>query len=356
MKHSSENWSTRTELLCPAGLLILCTALSLYGAEIEQVNRVVAKVGDESISSIEVDRFLNPVVKGLNERYTGADLDQKIQQARQSGITKLINDKLLLLEANNLQVTIPDAEITKRLNAIRDRFTTEDEYNAFLKENKLTTEGLRTMVDDEIKVHVLLQEKIAKRIRVLPSDIHDYYQLNVSKYFQPANVHMYQIMIKKKPTSEEAYQRALSIYNELKDGANFQQLARLKSEGPKKNVGGDWGIVEEGFFGDEMADVEKAAFALDPGQFSPIVESKYGYHIAYVSRKRPSHIQTEREAYEDIYSRMFEEKFAQLYEDYLQHLRTKTYVEVVDPSLSFSLSGETGASSPDLPGVNQPAE
>ena len=122
----------------------------------------------------------------------------------------------------------------------------------------------------------------------------------------------------------------------------------MRSDGPKKSVGGDWGIVEEGFFGDEMAAVEKTAFSLKPGQFSSIIETKYGYHIVYVNRKRISRILSEREAYDDIHRRLFEEKFAKAYEDYMEHLRDKTYVEVIDQNVpkSFSLKPDADKSTP----------
>ena len=104
--------------------------------------------------------------------------------------------------------------------------------------------------------------------------------------------------------------------------------------------------------------VEKTAFGLKPGQFSSIIETKYGFHIVYVNRKRISRILSEREAYDDIHRRLFEEKFAKAYEDYMEYLRDKTYVEIVDPSIptSFSLKSETGDTTPLLTDTSEKSE
>ena len=352
MKNSSGNWSTR--ILYSLSVCFLCATI-INAAEIKRVNRVIAKIGDKVITTVELNRMVEPSLEMIKTQFTGEERKQQEELARKSALQRLIADKLLLIEANNLKIDIPEVEIIKRLNSIKAKFATEEDFLSSLKERRMKIEELRKVVEDEIKNRVLLQEKVAKRIRVLPPEIHDYYQLNVSKYLQPSNVHMFQILIKKRPDPLKASLRAQEIEAELKTGADFQQLARLRSEGPKKSVGGDWGIVEEGFFGDEMAAVEKTAFSLKPGQFSSIIETKYGYHIVYVNRKRISRILSEREAYDDIHRRLFEEKFAKAYEDYMEHLRDKTYVEVVDPSIpeSFSLKNDKKDSSLSLDSTSE---
>ena len=159
---------------------------------------------------------------------------------------------------------------------------------------------------------------------------------------------MYQILIKKKPSPEAALKRADKILQELKLGATFQQIARLSSEGPKKSNGGDWGVVEKGFFGDEMKNVEDAAFQLKPGHFSRIIETKFGYHIVYIDRKRINRILTEREAYDNIKQKLFMERYTEALDDYIRYLSGKTYVEILQPDMEmdFSFKNDNTESSP----------
>ena len=60
------------------------------------------------------------------------------------------------------------------------------------------------------------------------------------------------------------------------DGADFEALARERSEDASASSGGDLGEVGRGRLAPEY---EAAAFALQPGQVSPVVETEFGYHI-----------------------------------------------------------------------------
>jgi len=294
------------------------------------VSRVIAKVGNEVITTVDLDQIYAPVARQIEQNTTREERDAQLAKARHAAIKQLVDRKLLLIEANRLELQLPEIEIEKQLDKIRGQYATDEDFRSFLDEQRMSEEDMRRTINDDLKVKALFQDKIMRRVTVLPSEIHDYYQLHVSDFVQPGQVHMYQILIKKRPDPAQAQQRARDVLAELKARGNFQQLARLRSDDPKREQGGDWGLVSEGFFGEEMADVERAAFALEPGQFSEIIETRYGYHIVYIDRKRPGRILTEPEAYDEIYSRLFQEKMAKVYDDYMKYLRDKTYVEIVN--------------------------
>lgn len=301
----------------------------MYATGNAAVSRVVARVGDEVITTVELDQILKPIVRQIEENTPPEQRAAQIAKAREAAIKQLIDRKLLLIEANRLELQLPEIEIEKQIDKIRSQYATEEDFRNFLEQQRMTEGELRKTVHDDLKVKALFQEKVMRRVTVLPSEIHDYYQLHASEFVQPGQVRMYQILIKKRPDPVQARKKAESVLAELKAGANFQQLARLRSEDPKRDKGGDWGLVSEGFFGEEMAAVEKAAFALEPGQFSDIIETRYGFHIVYIDRKRPGRVLTEAEAYDEIYTRLFQQKLAKVYDDYMQYLRDKTYVEIL---------------------------
>ena len=306
------------------------------------VGHVAARVGDEVVTSIELDRVLAPITRELSAKFGKEDLPAQIAGARRAALLQLVDRKLLAIEAKAMEIQIPSVEVDKQIDRFRADYATDEDFQGFLDEQRLTRDELRKMVEEDLKVKVLFHEKVYRRARVSPSEIHDYYQLHVSEFLQPAQIlNLYTIMVKKKPDHVQALQRAKDILAELKAGANFQQTARLKSEGAHKAEGGDWGKVTEGDFSGDMAEVEKTAFALKQGQVSAIVEGKDGYYMAYMVAKYPSKILTEEEAYDQVYNRLFQVKLAEIYEDYMQHLRDKTYVEVLDETVG-ELPGRSG--------------
>ena len=69
---------------------------------------------------------------------------------------------------------------------------------------------------------------------------------------------------------------ANTVLERLKKGEKFANIAKQVSLCPSKKRGGDLGTFSRGKM---VKEFEKAAFALQKGQTSPIVKTKFGYHI-----------------------------------------------------------------------------
>jgi parvulin-like peptidyl-prolyl isomerase len=84
-------------------------------------------------------------------------------------------------------------------------------------------------------------------------------------------------------TAEEAEH----ILGQLRAGADFAALARTYSQDDStRESGGDLGFFPQGIL--IAPEVEAAAFALQPGQFSEVVVSSLGYHIVQVVERDPA--------------------------------------------------------------------
>ncbi len=82
---------------------------------------------------------------------------------------------------------------------------------------------------------------------------------------------------------EQAKVLADSLLIELRNGADFEQLARQYSEDGSKQNGGYLGFISGGR---TVYPFEKAAFALNPGEVSDVVETQFGYHIIKMHSRR----------------------------------------------------------------------
>ena len=67
-----------------------------------------------------------------------------------------------------------------------------------------------------------------------------------------------------------------AVLERLKKGEKFSAIAKDVSLCPSKKRGGDLGTFGRGQM---VKEFEKVAFVLDKGQISPIVKTKFGYHI-----------------------------------------------------------------------------
>ena len=83
----------------------------------------------------------------------------------------------------------------------------------------------------------------------------------------------------------KARQRIDSIYNALKQGADFAELAKKVSEDPgSARQGGELPFVSRGQL---VKEFEDAAYALKEGEMSDVIESPYGYHIILMKERKP---------------------------------------------------------------------
>jgi peptidyl-prolyl cis-trans isomerase D len=120
------------------------------------------------------------------------------------------------------------------------------------------------------------------------------YQDGMDSYRIPERVKVRHILIKTqgKPKDEvpKLKAKAEDLLKQLQNGGNFAELAKKNSEDPGSAVKGgelDW-IVR----GQTVPNFEKAAFSLQPGQLSQLVETEYGYHILQVEDKQNAHVQS----------------------------------------------------------------
>ena len=94
------------------------------------------------------------------------------------------------------------------------------------------------------------------------------------------------------PAAREAVRRrAEQVQAQAAGGGDFAALARQHSEDTSKEQGGDLGFFGRGQM---VPTFEQAAFALQPGQVSKVVESPFGYHVIKVEEKKSQPLPAEQ--------------------------------------------------------------
>ncbi|HJY87915.1 MAG TPA: POTRA domain-containing protein, partial [Candidatus Acidoferrales bacterium] len=89
---------------------------------------------------------------------------------------------------------------------------------------------------------------------------------------------------------EAARQKAQAIAKEAREpGVDFAALAKEKSQGASASQGGDLGYFKRGVM---LAEFEKVAFKLKPGEVSDPVRTQYGWHIIKVDEIRDTNVKT----------------------------------------------------------------
>ncbi len=78
-------------------------------------------------------------------------------------------------------------------------------------------------------------------------------------------------------------QEAKELFNDIKNGKSFAQVAEEKSLCPSGQNGGDLGFFGKGMM---VKPFEDAAFDLEVGELSQPVETQFGWHLIQVTDKK----------------------------------------------------------------------
>ncbi len=124
-----------------------------------------------------------------------------------------------------------------------------------------------------------------------------------------------------------ALERMTDIRKQIVGGqASFAQMARQHSEDGSAMRGGDLGWAVPGQF---VPEFEKALVALQPGQVSEPVVTRFGVHLIQLIERKEVELseQQKREAARNV---MREQRFESTYEEWARELRAAAWVEMRD--------------------------
>ena len=141
--------------------------------------------------------------------------------------------------------------------------------------------------------------------------------------------HARHILLRTSPQlgEREAAQQLSELRKRLDGGASFETLARQYSEDGSAAQGGDLGWAGPGRY---VPEFEEALNALQPGQVSQPVVSRFGVHLIQLVERRQTTLspREQREMLRDI---VREQKLEKAHATWLQELRGQAYVEYREP-------------------------
>jgi len=251
----------------------------------EVIDKVAAVVDNEIVMLSELNfqtnlfaaqRQLDPNTPGLKEKI----------------LNSIIEEKLVLAQAELDSIMVSEDEVEQRLDYQIELF--KQQYGSKERVEQIygmSIERIKRESRDEVRKQLMIQKLREKKFAFTEAT-----RREVDQFFEqfkdsigviPEKVDIYHIY-KNPKTSAEAKlqfkQKALSLIDSLKAGADFEALARKYSDDPgSASAGGDLGFVKRGVFYPEF---ESAAFALKEGELSGAVESPVGFHVIQLLEKR----------------------------------------------------------------------
>jgi parvulin-like peptidyl-prolyl isomerase len=257
------------------------------------LDTVLALVNGEAITLDDLSRAANPLVRQW------PDLKEQILNGQ---LESLIDRKLILMEARRLGARVRESAVTEAILSLRElKVVHNGDLAQFLLAKGLTYRELFRQVEEELVFGGMIRQKILPKVRVSPAAVEQYYQRNIDKFTEQAAIHCYAISFFKRDNPDEAaalQARAAQALKKINEGAYFPDIAQEFSEDPERaDKGGDWGWIGHGALEKKASD---AAFSLEEGQYSGLVEGDAAYWILWVKEKREKSVVPPSEAWKEI--------------------------------------------------------
>lgn len=255
------------------------------------VDRVIAVVGQNMIKQSELETaFLQ---QKMNSKLI---IENEFEQKCNLLESMLIN-KLMLHQAEIDSIEVTDEEVNREMdNRIRYMISAYGSQEMLEKQMRKSLSEIKSYYKDVIKENIMIaqiEQKLTGALSVTPQEVVDFYN-SIPKDSLPTIEQEYVLsqIVKMPKVSEEEKERVKAKLNEYRDrvlkGSKFSTIATLYSEDPASaKKGGELGFFSRG---DMVGEFENAAFALQDGEISPIIETKYGYHIIQMIERRGNQV------------------------------------------------------------------
>ena len=263
-------------------ILALAWITALAGnsyAEVEQLDSVVAIVNKNVVLESELNERMQDIVA----RARANDMALPPLDVLESQVLDhLIVERLQLEMADRYNVRISDDQINAAVqNMVRSSGLTKEELAIELQRQGLSMEGLREKVRRDLAIQQVQRGVVQQRIFISEQEIDNFLNSSDGKFWISPEYHLGHILVSlpQAPSDEqlaEAEQKVQSIYERLKKGANFAELAMAESDGPAALNGGDLGWRRTGDLPTLFANV---APKLALGEVSEPQRSNAGFHI-----------------------------------------------------------------------------
>jgi parvulin-like peptidyl-prolyl isomerase len=268
----------------------------------EQAVKVVARIGERTITVGDVTRQINRLSPYIRRRWAAPE-------KRKEFLEKLIRVELLSQEAERLGLE-NDPEVARTVNQVMIRL---------MVKNDLEKEIMPTSVAEE----------------VLKKD----YEENIDRYKRPAQVRGSQVVVK---TKAEAEKLAADLKKNSGDARFFRQVAReISIDEATKDRGGDLGYfsMPDQRREDEPevpAKVSEAIWKIENvGDASEeIVQTEAGFHVVKLTNKRDEMNRSFDSVKRIIENRLLREMRRETMDKFIEDLKKKAKIEIFEDNLN----------------------
>ncbi|MDU2502837.1 MAG: peptidylprolyl isomerase [Peptoniphilus harei] len=244
-------------------------------------DKVLAEVNGKKITGVDYNLFIDSLNPQLKQYFGGEELNKDV-------VNELVYQALLYEDA------------------MEKGMDKEDEFIQVVEKTK----------ESMLKTYAL--GKLLATAEVKDEDIKKFYEKNKDAFKQGESADASHILV-------EEEDKAREIYEKIKNGGDFEELAKEYSTCPSKEKGGNLGTFTKGQM---VKEFEDAVFENEVGTITEPVKTQFGYHIIKINQKNDASELSFDEVKDRIVEQVRRQKEQEIYNKKITELKDKYEVKM----------------------------
>jgi len=301
-------------------------------------DEVAVNINGKPITVARINEMMAPQISG--NPVFDPNNPQSAQYRRMlydNTVQMVIVETILEVRIADANIIVTDAEVDVELGMLAKAYgMTMEQLRAQAQQLGQSFENMRDQARKLRSYMKLAQAENPGLTDVNDAEVLKYFEDNKDRFGTPEQVRASHILIKVEPTDNDAVKqqkraKAEELLKQVKEGGDFAELAKAHSDCPSSARGGDLDFFARGAM---VPPFDQAAFALETGQVSDIVETSFGYHIIKATDRKEASTPALEDVKADILENLKSSKERKLLRAYIDKARdsaTITYPPGKEP-------------------------
>ena len=310
------------------------------------VEEIIARVNNSIVTRADLRKAREQLLNEAHQQPDAPVAEQQAKEHEKDLLRDLIDQQLLLQKASDLGISA-DTDLVKKLDDLRQQMHADsmEEMEKAAQSQGIAFEDFKQNLKNNLLTQKVIGQEVGGHIAVSNQEIQQYYDQHKAEMDRPEQVRLSEILISTQtaaavktgkgetalpvaPTPDavaQAQAKADQVYDLLKKGGNFADLAKKYSNGPTAAVGGDLEYFKRGTLSKEY---ESKVFDLQPGQYTEPIRTNQGFVILKVTEHQSAGVPPLKDVENQIQEQIYMTKMQPALRDYLTKLREEAYIDI----------------------------
>ena len=330
MKNRASVFTFRPARVFALSALALCAALlpANLRAQAKPASEaeIVARVNNDVITLAayqKAEQTLRDEVTRDCEGCPPEKIDAQFKDQQKDLLRGMIDESLIVQRAKDMNVNV-ESDVNKRLDEVRQQngLATLEDLQKGVEASGLSWENYKTTIRNGLLQKEVVRREVGSHVDITREEVKQYYDAHPQEFTLPERVVLSEISLStdgKSPEEMAAVRNKVEgLRTSVLNGDDFNQVARLYSQGSTAKDGGNLGTYKRGELSPQ---IEAIVFQMSKGQVSDVIQTRTGFEFLLVDDHFQAGLQPLDNVEADIRNTIHAQKVQPLLRDYLAELR-----------------------------------